>query len=74
MSDHEFQPQTLGSAFCGECGQRFEAPEHNYPESPLRGYPYSSESIASDLLENMERDVAEERQFRQEEFGDDWPL
>lgn len=71
MSDHEFTPQSLGSAYCGECRQRFDAPEHNYV-LPERLTPESEETVASDLLENMERDIAEKRQYRAEEFSDDW--
>jgi hypothetical protein len=31
-------------------------------------------SVAADILENIERDVADERQYRREEFSDEWPL
>lgn len=77
MSDHQFNPQTHGSAYCGECRERFDAPAHGWIEPPnsVRSTRRDlSESVATDLRENMERDIAEERQFRAGEYSDDWPL
>lgn len=34
----------------------------------------ASDGAAGDQLQHMDFDVAEERQARQEEFSDDWPL
>lgn len=32
------------------------------------------DTVAGDLLSNIDHDLAEERQARLEEFSDDWPL
>lgn len=71
-TEHVFNPQTLGSAYCRECGGRFDTAIHGYVPALWDGG--SNESVASDLLENLERDIAEERQYRREEFSEDWPL
>lgn len=64
--EHEFLAQSFGSTYC-RCGQSFDAPPHNYkPSVPtLRESP---QSIAEDLLEWLEYDIAEERQQRAEEY------
>lgn len=69
VKDHEFSPQTLGSAYC-VCRARFDAPEHNYRCSEWRTRE-SDQSIAEDLLEYMEYDINEDQQLRAEIFSDD---
>lgn len=69
LSDHEFVPQTFGSAFCGICRQRFDAPQHNYI-FPAHDTPQSEQSAAEDLLEYMDYDIAVDRQLAAEVFED----